>query len=324
MKSILTLLVLTFSAGSMVALPCWQDNGQTETQQEETQAEKESEPVRADKALVRKVAELRRDFLDRRARIRRSRKLAEARKDEATLKRIDRLEKRNETDYQNKLAALEKRHGKEAVADAQSRVLAAEERVRQKRAKRREGGTTTKPAPKTEPKTQPQAEDKSETKPTPNPETEPAPAPKTEPKTQPQAEDKPETKPDSDQESDQGQVEEKEDKPEPDPDPNPEAERKQDKAGEKESEEKDKDQEDGDWVVICHRPPGNPKAAKTMRIPRSALKAHLDHGDTLGPCEESEESDSKGSGKGKDQDKGQGKGNSKGGDKGKGKGKGGQ
>lgn len=39
-----------------------------------------------------------------------------------------------------------------------------------------------------------------------------------------------------------------------------------------------------DKVTICHRPPGNPNAAHTITISRSALQEHLSHGDTLGPC----------------------------------------
>ena len=39
-------------------------------------------------------------------------------------------------------------------------------------------------------------------------------------------------------------------------------------------------------VTICHIPPGNPSNAQTMRVPESAVDAHLGHGDTLGPCEE--------------------------------------
>lgn len=44
-------------------------------------------------------------------------------------------------------------------------------------------------------------------------------------------------------------------------------------------------------IQICHVPPGNPKAAKSMVIPVVALKAHLEHGhhnevdrDYLGSC----------------------------------------
>lgn len=38
----------------------------------------------------------------------------------------------------------------------------------------------------------------------------------------------------------------------------------------------------GDRVTICHKPNG--KNPHTITISRSALQAHLDHGDTLGPC----------------------------------------
>ena len=37
-------------------------------------------------------------------------------------------------------------------------------------------------------------------------------------------------------------------------------------------------------VVICHYPPGNITAYQTLTVGASALKAHLDHGDTVGPC----------------------------------------
>ena len=38
-----------------------------------------------------------------------------------------------------------------------------------------------------------------------------------------------------------------------------------------------------DKVTICHKP-GTP-AEKTLRVPPRAVQAHLDHGDTLGPCD---------------------------------------
>jgi hypothetical protein len=38
------------------------------------------------------------------------------------------------------------------------------------------------------------------------------------------------------------------------------------------------------YVTICHKP--GTKAQQTKIIPQSALKGHLDHGDTLGPCGE--------------------------------------
>jgi hypothetical protein len=42
--------------------------------------------------------------------------------------------------------------------------------------------------------------------------------------------------------------------------------------------------EKGEKVTICHIPPGNPRQAKTMEIPRAAVPAHLAHGDTYGRC----------------------------------------
>jgi hypothetical protein len=41
---------------------------------------------------------------------------------------------------------------------------------------------------------------------------------------------------------------------------------------------------DNDKVTICHIPPGNASNRKVMSIPRSALAAHLGHGDTEGAC----------------------------------------
>ncbi|MBI3123400.1 MAG: hypothetical protein HYZ10_03260 [Ignavibacteriales bacterium] len=37
-------------------------------------------------------------------------------------------------------------------------------------------------------------------------------------------------------------------------------------------------------VTICHRPPGNAGAQKTLLIPVSAVAAHLAHGDVMGAC----------------------------------------
>ncbi|MBI1861085.1 MAG: hypothetical protein HYR96_09235 [Deltaproteobacteria bacterium] len=36
---------------------------------------------------------------------------------------------------------------------------------------------------------------------------------------------------------------------------------------------------------VCHVPPGNPDGKLTLHVAANALKAHLDHGDKLGPCE---------------------------------------
>jgi hypothetical protein len=38
-------------------------------------------------------------------------------------------------------------------------------------------------------------------------------------------------------------------------------------------------------LVICHAPPGNPDARRTMEIPEAAWAGHEAHGDTLGPCD---------------------------------------
>ena len=38
-------------------------------------------------------------------------------------------------------------------------------------------------------------------------------------------------------------------------------------------------------VVICHLPPGNPNNKKTLEVGVSALQAHMDHGDKIGPCD---------------------------------------
>ena len=37
-------------------------------------------------------------------------------------------------------------------------------------------------------------------------------------------------------------------------------------------------------VDICHIPPGNPANAHTINVSVNAVPAHLDHGDTVGPC----------------------------------------
>lgn len=41
---------------------------------------------------------------------------------------------------------------------------------------------------------------------------------------------------------------------------------------------------ENDKVTICHIPPGNPANRKVMSVPRSALVAHLGHGDIEGAC----------------------------------------
>jgi hypothetical protein len=37
-------------------------------------------------------------------------------------------------------------------------------------------------------------------------------------------------------------------------------------------------------ITICHYPPGNPDHPITFTISKNALKAHLAHGDAIGPC----------------------------------------
>ena len=49
------------------------------------------------------------------------------------------------------------------------------------------------------------------------------------------------------------------------------------------SEHDDEESNDGD--AVCHRPPGNPDDARTIRVgSESAVEAHLGHGDSRGPC----------------------------------------
>ena len=38
-------------------------------------------------------------------------------------------------------------------------------------------------------------------------------------------------------------------------------------------------------VVICHSPPGNTGKTQTIEVGVSALQAHMDHGDKIGPCD---------------------------------------
>lgn len=44
----------------------------------------------------------------------------------------------------------------------------------------------------------------------------------------------------------------------------------------------------GEWVTICHIPPGNPDNPITITVNANALDAHLAHGDTLGSCSDSQ------------------------------------
>lgn len=46
-------------------------------------------------------------------------------------------------------------------------------------------------------------------------------------------------------------------------------------------------------VIICHLPPGNPSNAHRLSISRSALKAHLGHGDHEGECKDENKEEKK-------------------------------
>lgn len=73
--------------------------------------------------------------------------------------------------------------------------------------------------------------------------------------------------------------------PEPDDTPTPVPPPQDDDDDDDDGDDDDDDDGDqGEQVTICHRPPGNPDAAHTITIGRAALQAHLDHGDTMGPC----------------------------------------
>jgi hypothetical protein len=41
-----------------------------------------------------------------------------------------------------------------------------------------------------------------------------------------------------------------------------------------------------DGVAVCHVPPGNPPNPRELRIAPSALRAHCEHGDSCGPCDD--------------------------------------
>lgn len=43
-------------------------------------------------------------------------------------------------------------------------------------------------------------------------------------------------------------------------------------------------------MIICHIPPGNPSAAQTITVSTAAVSTHLNHGDTLGACNNEGES----------------------------------
>ncbi len=98
----------------------------------------------------------------------------------------------------------------------------------------------------------------------------------------------------------------KRDEPKDEKKDEPGDEKKEDVKDEKKENEKDptedtKDEkiEEKDRVTICHIPPGNPNARHTLVISRNALKAHLAHGDTEGPCDDKKDQKKPGDNKGK-------------------------
>ncbi|PSG91663.1 hypothetical protein [Aurantibacter aestuarii] len=54
---------------------------------------------------------------------------------------------------------------------------------------------------------------------------------------------------------------------------------------EKESQKKILANKLGEKVLICHFPPGNLGNSHPIEISVNALKGHLAHGDTVGPCQ---------------------------------------
>lgn len=54
--------------------------------------------------------------------------------------------------------------------------------------------------------------------------------------------------------------------------------------GDKNNDKNDDVSKAEEQVTICHQPPGNPAERKTLKVPQSAVKAHLAHGDVTGDC----------------------------------------
>ncbi|MFO0592975.1 MAG: hypothetical protein U0441_35870 [Polyangiaceae bacterium] len=55
---------------------------------------------------------------------------------------------------------------------------------------------------------------------------------------------------------------------------------------------------DNKKITICHVPPGNHAAAHSISIDKSALPAHLAHGDNIGKCQNDDDDDDDGEGSG--------------------------
>ncbi len=49
----------------------------------------------------------------------------------------------------------------------------------------------------------------------------------------------------------------------------------------------------GNKVIICHVPPGNPDKAKEITINKNSVQDHLNHGDYAGYCENTQYADKK-------------------------------
>jgi hypothetical protein len=66
-----------------------------------------------------------------------------------------------------------------------------------------------------------------------------------------------------------------------------------DEAEEDDDDDDPADDEYKEKVTICHRPPGNPQNARTLRLPRPAAEAHLRNHplDTPGPCPDDDDDD---------------------------------
>ncbi|MBU0977201.1 MAG: hypothetical protein KKD18_02190, partial [Nanoarchaeota archaeon] len=60
-----------------------------------------------------------------------------------------------------------------------------------------------------------------------------------------------------------------------------------DESGETGEDEENSNGEEGEAVTICHVTPGSPNGAHTIIVGKSAVEAHLAHGDYLGECKDS-------------------------------------
>jgi len=54
--------------------------------------------------------------------------------------------------------------------------------------------------------------------------------------------------------------------------------------GDDQSDGPESDDPEGEKVLICHIPPGNPARARTLSVDAADVQDHLDHGDYLGEC----------------------------------------